>query len=111
MWPKWPGQSSTFSAAGLAAETGLDDAQVGVHQTHVDREAVVVVRIGVDDFRRGHPTDLVGAQEGELDRLDSLRDPPAWKASSHVLQLQSHDDAQGQELVKQELERVRRLDG
>src|SRR2546428_9002963 len=32
-------------------------------------------------------------------------------ASSHVLQLQTHDDPQGQEFVEQEFERIRRLDG
>src|SRR2546425_7037354 len=62
-------------AARLAPEAGLDHPEVGVHQAHVDREAVVVVRVRRDDLRRGHPPELVRAQEGEPDRLDPLRDP------------------------------------
>src|SRR5438309_3079838 len=49
---------------------------MGVHEAHVDREAIVVVRVRRDDLRRGHPPDLVRAEQGELDRLDSLRHPP-----------------------------------
>src|SRR3989441_457415 len=63
-------------AARLAPETGLDDPEMGIHQAHVDRESIVVVRVRRDDLRRRHPADLIGAQESELDRLDPLRDPP-----------------------------------
>src|SRR3989441_1335156 len=65
-----------LTAARLAPEAGLDDPEVGIHQAHVDRESIVVVGVGGDDLRRRHPPDLVGAQQGELDRLDSFRDPP-----------------------------------
>src|SRR6267378_640233 len=65
-----------LAAACLAPKTGLDDPEVGIHEAHVDRETVIVVRVGRDDLRRRHPPDLIGAQQGELDRLDSLRDPP-----------------------------------
>src|SRR5207245_8435792 len=65
-----------LTAARLASEAGLDHPEMAIHQAHVDRESIVVVRVGRDDLRRRHPSDLVGAQQGELDRLDSLRDPP-----------------------------------
>src|SRR5438132_14258166 len=62
-----------LATARLAPQPRLDDPQVGIHEAHVDREAVVVVCVRRDDLRRGHPPDLVRAEEGELDRLDSLR--------------------------------------
>src|SRR2546428_13947657 len=65
-----------YPAKRLAPEAGLDDPQVGLHEAHVDREAVVVVGVRGDDLRRRHPADLVRAEEGELDRRDSLRHPP-----------------------------------
>jgi hypothetical protein len=61
-------------AARLASQARLDDSEMGVHQAHVDREAVIVVRVRGDDLGRRHPPDLVRAEEGELDRLDPLRD-------------------------------------
>ena len=64
-----------LAAARLAPQSRLDDPQVGIHQAHVDREAVVVVRVRRDDLRRGHPPDLIRTEEGELDRLNPLRDP------------------------------------
>jgi hypothetical protein len=60
------------AAAGLAAEARLDDAQAGVHQAHLDGEAVVVVGVGGDDLRRRHLADLAGAEEGEGDGPDLL---------------------------------------
>src|SRR5439155_12569676 len=65
-----------LAATRLAAQARLDDSEVGVHEAHVDREAVVVVGVRGDDLRRRHPADLVRAEEGELDRRDSLRHPP-----------------------------------
>src|SRR6266498_940584 len=74
--PEVAGAIVDLAAARLASQARLDDAEVGVHQAHVDREAVVVVGVRRDDLRRRHPADLVRAQEGELDRRDPLRDPP-----------------------------------
>ncbi len=47
-------------AAGLAAQARFDDPEVGVHQAHVDREPVIVVRVGRDDLGGRHAPDLIG---------------------------------------------------
>src|SRR5207302_10221728 len=73
--PEVPRTIVDLASTRLAPQAGLDDPQMGVHEAHVDREAVVVVCVRRDDLRRGHPPDLVRAEEGELDRLDSLRHP------------------------------------
>src|SRR3989337_278750 len=70
-----PGAVVDLAAARLASQAGLDDSKMGVHEAHIDGEAVVVVRVRRDDLRGRHPTDLVRTQEGELDRPDPLRDP------------------------------------
>ncbi len=59
-------------AAGLALQTGVDDAQSRVHQPHVDGEAVVVVGVGGDDLGRRHFSVLLGVHQPEADLADLL---------------------------------------
>ena len=47
-------------SAGLTFQAGFDDAQPGVHQAHIYRKAVVVIRVGGDYLGRGHVPDLIG---------------------------------------------------
>ena len=72
--PEVSGALVDLAAAGLAAETGLDDSHVGVHESHLDRVSLVVVGVRGDNLRRGHPPDLVGRDAGEFDGSDPLRD-------------------------------------
>src|ERR1041385_6877419 len=67
------GAVADLLAARLAAQAGLDDAQAGVHQAHLDGEAVVVVGVGRDDLGRGQAADLLGRQQAELHVADLLR--------------------------------------
>ena len=61
------------AAAGPASQVGLDHAEVEVHEPHLDRVAVVVVRVGRDHLHSVHATDLVRREESELEALDPLR--------------------------------------
>ena len=52
-------------AAGLAAQTWFDDAEMGVHEPQVDGEPIVVVGVGGDDLGGRHAPDLVRREGGE----------------------------------------------
>ena len=71
-----------LASAGLAAEPGLDDTHVGIHETLGDRVSFVIVGVGGDDLHRGHPPDLVGRDAGELDRSYPLGNTVAHERSS-----------------------------
>ena len=54
-----------FGPAGLATQTWLDDPHVRVHETHIDRETVIIVGVGRDYLGGRHLPDLVGREQGE----------------------------------------------
>ena len=77
-----PGALVHLASAGLAAEAGLDDSHVGVHQTHLDRVSLIIVSVRRDDLGGGHPPDLVGRDAGELDGSNPLGDTGCHLRSS-----------------------------
>ena len=69
-----PGALVHLASAGLAAESGLDDSHVGVHKSHLDGVALLVVGVCGDDLGGRHLPDLLGGDAGEFDRSDPLGD-------------------------------------
>ena len=61
-----------LTTSGRSYFPAIDDPEPGVHQTHVDGEAVVVVGVGGDDLGGGHLPRLRGGGEGEADTVHAL---------------------------------------
>jgi hypothetical protein len=83
--PEVPGTLVHASAARPAAQVRLDDPEVEVHQAHLDRIAVVVVRVRRDDLHAAHAPDLVRREERELEALDALRQALRRHRNSYLI--------------------------